>query len=307
MNNKKKERDEMRQAILNDRFRFCNPEFWHEAAKLFPLMDAAELDALANDISTNGIHNPVVMYEGKVLDGRNRLLACKKLGNVLPRFEHYETETNGNAVQWVISQNVHRRNLTPSQKALIAVEAEDLMRSLTAEAKARQRMGSEQIPYPEKKGKTTEKAAQLFGTNEKYIRDVKRIKKEAPAMVEQLRSGAVSVPRALRQVECVEEAPKKRRKAAKSKRGESACYVSEDTIKRLIESLKNAPPSPALSRRGKVSATVIQGARELVSVGLRTLAAKRHPDHGGSQEEMQTLNASAEWVKLLIKRQENNQ
>jgi hypothetical protein len=111
-----------------------------------------------------------------------------------------------------------------------------------------------------------------------------------------------------RQVECVEEAPKKRRKAATTcARGGASAYVSEDTIKRLLDSLKNAPPPPALSRRGKVSAQVIQVAREVVSVGLRTLAAKRHPDHGGSHEEMQTLNRAAEWVKLLITRQENNQ
>jgi hypothetical protein len=100
---------------------------------------------------------------------------------------------------------------------------------------------------------------------------------------------------------------KKNKAATTHTRGGASVYVTEEFLKEFLESLKNAPPPPALSRRGKVSAQVIQVAREAVSVGLRTLAAKRHPDHGGSQEEMQTLNRAAEWVRLLITRQENNQ
>jgi hypothetical protein len=172
----------------------------HPAANLFPLMDDQELDALAADIEAHGLHNPVTLLDGKVLDGRNRLLACERVG-VEPHFRQWEPK--GSPVLWLISQNVQRRSLTASQKALIAVEAEDLMRALAAEAKQRQRMGSETILYPEQKGKTTDKAAKIFGVNEKYLRDVKRIKKEAPALVEQMRSGAVSVPDALRRVEWI--------------------------------------------------------------------------------------------------------
>lgn len=173
-------------------------EHWHEAANLFPLMDEQELAALAADIAANGLLNPIVMLDGKVLDGRNRLLACK-LAGVEPSFRQWDQQ--GSPVVWAISQNVQRRNLTASQKALIAVEAEDLMRTLAEEAKQRQRMGSEKIPYPEQKGKTTEKAAQIFGVNEKYVRDMKRIKAEAPALVPQIKSGTLSVPCALRQME----------------------------------------------------------------------------------------------------------
>lgn len=68
-------------------------------------------------------------------------------------------------------------------------------------------MGREIIPYPEQKGKTTEKAARLFGVNEKYVRDVKRIKTEMPVLMPQIRSGAVSIPCALRRLEWMKSEP----------------------------------------------------------------------------------------------------
>lgn len=42
----------------------------HPAAELFPLMDGADLDALAEDIRLNGQVHPVVFYHGQLLDGR---------------------------------------------------------------------------------------------------------------------------------------------------------------------------------------------------------------------------------------------
>ena len=43
-------------------------------------MEGAEFDALVVDIKAHGLREPVVMYEDKVLDGRNRVLACQRAG-----------------------------------------------------------------------------------------------------------------------------------------------------------------------------------------------------------------------------------
>ena len=50
----------------------------HPAAEIFPEMDAKTLDDLAVDIKTNKQHMPIILFEGKILDGRSRYLACKK-------------------------------------------------------------------------------------------------------------------------------------------------------------------------------------------------------------------------------------
>jgi ParB-like chromosome segregation protein Spo0J len=56
---------------------YCDEKNWHEAAKLFPLLTAQDSADLADDIAKHGLHNPIILFGGKVLDGRNRLLACK--------------------------------------------------------------------------------------------------------------------------------------------------------------------------------------------------------------------------------------
>lgn len=90
----------------------------HPAAELFPLLNDAELKDLADDIKKNGLLEPIVTYEGMLLDGRNRLRACE-LAGVSPRFLALDHERES-AVSYVTSKNLYRRNLTPAQRASIA-------------------------------------------------------------------------------------------------------------------------------------------------------------------------------------------
>ena len=77
----------------------------HPACKLFPKLGDVELRELADDIKANGLQNPIVLLGGKILDGRNRHVACK-LSGVEPRFEEWKGK--GSPVEWVISQNLMR-------------------------------------------------------------------------------------------------------------------------------------------------------------------------------------------------------
>lgn len=87
----------------------------HPAADLFPMMAKEELEDLAQDIVANGLVHPIVIDEQKqVIDGRNRLAACK-IANVEPRFE----QLNGrDALAYIVSANLARRNLTKGQQAM---------------------------------------------------------------------------------------------------------------------------------------------------------------------------------------------
>ena len=44
----------------------------HPLAKLFPKYGEEDLLDLASDIAANGLHNPIVLYQGQILDGMNR-------------------------------------------------------------------------------------------------------------------------------------------------------------------------------------------------------------------------------------------
>ena len=89
---------------------------FHPVADLFPLMQGIEFEDLVKDIKQHGLHEPVWLYENKVLDGRNRLRACNAAG-VAPRFREYEGD---DPVGFVVSLNLHRRHLNESQRGMIA-------------------------------------------------------------------------------------------------------------------------------------------------------------------------------------------
>jgi ParB-like chromosome segregation protein Spo0J len=58
----------------------------HPAADLFPFMSDDELAELAVDIRAHGLLEPIVLLDGLVLDGRNRLRACEAAGVDTVRF-----------------------------------------------------------------------------------------------------------------------------------------------------------------------------------------------------------------------------
>jgi hypothetical protein len=50
---------------------------FHPLAKLFPVLDDADFSRLVDDIKAR---EKVTLYQGSVLDGRHRYLACRKAG-----------------------------------------------------------------------------------------------------------------------------------------------------------------------------------------------------------------------------------
>ena len=96
----------------------------HPYAELFPLMQHPDFDALCGHIATNGLQEEIVLYEGQILDGRNRYLACLARG-VAPRFRAYAGEC-GSPLAFVVAKNVRRRHLTESQRALLAARLKPL-------------------------------------------------------------------------------------------------------------------------------------------------------------------------------------
>lgn len=178
----------------------------HPAAELFPMLSAEELQALADDIKGKGQLEAIVLYDGQVLDGRNRLAACE-LAGVEPR-----TITMGfragdiGPAEWVISKNLRRRHLTHTESAAVGVEALPML-----EAEARERLqraganhgvgqkGKEKVPDPNA-GQARDQAAALVGVNPRYISLAKAIKRDAPDQFEAMKAGKVTIQQAKREV-----------------------------------------------------------------------------------------------------------
>jgi hypothetical protein len=68
----------------------------HPFAALFPELPAEGLALLVRDIKERGQIEPIILYKGLILDGRNRYRACKcKVAGVEPRIEEF------NATRWI--------------------------------------------------------------------------------------------------------------------------------------------------------------------------------------------------------------
>jgi ParB-like chromosome segregation protein Spo0J len=87
---------------------------FHPLANKFPLMVGKEFAALVADIEANGLREKITLYQGKILDGRNRYRATFQAG-IESQFEQFEGDEAA-ATAFVISKNIHRRHLKPKEK-----------------------------------------------------------------------------------------------------------------------------------------------------------------------------------------------
>jgi hypothetical protein len=161
---------------------------FHEYANLFPLITGNEFETFKADIKANGVREKIWLYEGKILDGRNRYLAAIETDALFETEEYLQDDP----LAFVISLNLKRRHLSSDQRAAIAVETLPLYEK---EAKERQESGNNQhSSLPEKspgasRGDARDKAAKQFNTNGRYVSELKKIKEDDPETFQQIKSG----------------------------------------------------------------------------------------------------------------------
>ena len=172
----------------------------HEAAGLIPAMSDDEYQSLKADIAEHGQREPLVVHENQILDGRHRYQACMELG-LEPRTKSWDGR--GSAVTFVISQNLHRRHLTASQRAAVAVQAATMYEA-ERKAKSRQRLKPERlqgsveeiVPQVNRGPQARDEVATQFGINSRYIQDAKAIRDAAPQLLDQVVRGERTLPQA---------------------------------------------------------------------------------------------------------------
>lgn len=89
---------------------------FHPLADVFPLIEGAEFDELVASIKEHGLRHPITTLDDMILDGRNRYRACLAAG-VAPLLEPFKGR---DPIAFVIDENVHRRHLSESQRAMVA-------------------------------------------------------------------------------------------------------------------------------------------------------------------------------------------
>lgn len=179
----------------------------HPAADLFPMMTTEELQALAEDIKENGQIYPIIVtelwnedeteHETVIVDGRNRYKACEMIGRE-PWTRPLDSEETimghgRDVLSEVISLNAIRRNLTRSQKAVVAASAWEMYEVEQG------RPSKESVPRSGTLSgeKTRDRLADQFGVGKNAVQEARRLLLEAPELAEKVRSGEGTLPDAL--------------------------------------------------------------------------------------------------------------
>ena len=203
----------------------------HPICLLIPSADDDELQDLTDDIRAHGLIDPIVLFEGMILDGRNRAAACERAG-VAPRYVQFGGGRE-DALILVISHNLKRRHLTKQAIADAMVAAEDFNLHYTlaepaaaAEAPARGAEAQPVIKITEPKTASSCKLAQAAGgvVSHVMIAATRKVKEKGePELQEAVKRGRIGVQDAAKaadlppeQQKAIAGSPKPRRAAAEA-------------------------------------------------------------------------------------------
>lgn len=164
---------------------------FHPYAELFPEISKKAMMELEDDILQNGVHEPIWLFEGKILDGRNRYKAANRTGTRCPTRD-YEGD---NPLAFVLSLNLHRRHLSESQRSMVAGKISTLS------------IGSNQ--HVQHCTPSREEAAEMLNVSPRSVSKAKKVIENAiPEVSQAVTDGKLSVNCAAK----VSDKPKKEQK-----------------------------------------------------------------------------------------------
>lgn len=253
----------------------------HPAVDIFPMMSDAELQELADDIKANGLIHPVIVdSEGRLVDGRNRLAACK-LAGVTPITE----KLNGqDPVAYIIAANLKRRNLSKGQQAMVIAML---------------------YPEPEKGGRgkrSKTNSKETLGFSPTLVSQARAILQHSRELAESVLNGTTPLDEALRERQAQKTGTRTRSTYGDFFSDIGNFWAHNHDPKYVVDGRANSDPQrQELRSKEKESKLRQELAKQLIDIGYKVLATRLHPDHGGSKEAMVRLNIVRESLSKLIK------
>lgn len=189
----------------------------HPAAAEFPLLPEPRLNELADDIRRNGQLDPIRLYDGQIIDGRNRYRACEMLG-IEPRTENLPADIDPYAYVW--SLNGERRDLTQDQRYLIWKSCNEKSEAWQAKQRrirdeANRKRSEKQAGVPKAEAKerrattsgttlpppqrSSTAAAEASKTNRGAVERMDWLSRESPELAEKVKLGELPAATAIRE------------------------------------------------------------------------------------------------------------
>ena len=163
----------------------------HASAAIFPPMREAEFEALVADIREKGQLEAVWLWQGQVIDGRHRVLACQKLG-LTPKTREWDGQ--GSLLEFIVSANLRRRHLKENQRAMVAAR---MLPQFEVEAEARRKAGGVVVSNHAanlRQGRAAHHVALLLSVSERSVNFAKKLREHGiPSLNTRVDEGKLAV------------------------------------------------------------------------------------------------------------------
>lgn len=158
--------------------------------RLLPFLTPEEFASLEGSIKTEGCRDPIILWKGTIIDGHHRFKICSK-HNIQFKTINKDFQNKEEALLWIITNALSRRNLNRFQKATLALKYKDIFSRI-----AKSGQGRRNDIYQKSGGSfiTDKVIAKLANCSHDTIQKVDFINRNATQLErERLLSGALSI------------------------------------------------------------------------------------------------------------------
>lgn len=166
----------------------------HPFGAIFPASSYDEYSLLVSGIKTRGFDpkHEIVLHEGMILDGNHRYTASKK-ARVEPLFRTFNPSKEGDPIDFVIRENLGRRNLTPSQASTLAAELIEKQEEIEAQAEAEAKQANQAKPKKTSRKSKVHKTAKALNVSPRQTEKARALQKSDPEGFQEVKTGKKSL------------------------------------------------------------------------------------------------------------------
>jgi predicted DNA-binding protein (UPF0251 family) len=287
----------------------------HPYAELFPLDEGPPLWAMSDQMKEDGFDEryKIVLFQGKILDGRRRQLAAHR-ADVVPLYEEFDGDDES-ALRFVKRANLNRRHLSKTDAALIAAKIADLQKGRPEKNASQEAFsgGDEEGPrFSEATGVSQAKAAEIMGVSRSSVQRARQVLQAGEEVLKAVQKGEVTLKQA---AEIAKQINKTVRSKKPSKNGKSKS--SKQPL--LVNVFNDTQVDKALDRlaclieaRGRAFGEseglhACNAKLDLLTVEWLAWAGKPAPEHEIIPEELDTPEFREEWAAWKKHRKEKKQ
>jgi DNA modification methylase len=173
-----------------------------ELESLIPPLSNEEFKQLERNILEEGIREPLITWNGILIDGHNRYRIAQEHDMNYETLEK-EFENINRVKEWMINNQFGRRNLIAYQRSILGIQLEDIYKEIAKENQIRKSDFVPQIvgEQNKKENETDYKIGKIANVSHETIRKVKKIEATAtPEIKEKLNTGTMSINEAYKEI-----------------------------------------------------------------------------------------------------------